>query len=91
MNQVGLVGTSPTIRTPLHPERRGPRRLRRSRSVTAASTTASGWTSRTGTSAARHGDPVAENAAHTLKKGMRIFVAGKVIQRSWQDNDGNKR
>ncbi|MGI8706933.1 MAG: single-stranded DNA-binding protein [Actinomycetota bacterium] len=34
---------------------------------------------------------VAENAAHTLKKGMRIFVAGKLAQRSWQDNDGNKR
>jgi single-strand DNA-binding protein len=28
---------------------------------------------------------VAENAAHTLKKGMRIFVAGKLVQRSWQD------
>jgi single-strand DNA-binding protein len=25
---------------------------------------------------------VAENAAHTLKKGMRIFVAGKLIQRT---------
>jgi len=34
---------------------------------------------------------VAENAAHTLKKGMRIFVAGKLVQRTWQDNDGNKR
>jgi single-strand DNA-binding protein len=34
---------------------------------------------------------VAENASHTLKKGMRIFVAGKLVQRSWQDNDGNKR
>jgi single stranded DNA-binding protein len=34
---------------------------------------------------------VAENAAHTLKKGMRILVAGKLVQRSWQDNDGNKR
>jgi single-stranded DNA-binding protein len=22
---------------------------------------------------------------------MRIFVAGKLVQRSWQDNDGNKR
>jgi single-stranded DNA-binding protein len=22
---------------------------------------------------------------------MRIFVAGKLIQRTWQDNDGNKR
>jgi single-strand DNA-binding protein len=34
---------------------------------------------------------VAENTAHTLKKGMRVFVAGKLVQRSWQDNDGNKR
>ncbi len=34
---------------------------------------------------------VAENAAHTLKKGMRVFVAGKLVQRTWQDNDGNKR
>jgi len=23
--------------------------------------------------------------------GMRVFVAGKLVQRSWQDNDGNKR
>ncbi|HYN35498.1 MAG TPA: hypothetical protein VEV82_00835 [Actinomycetota bacterium] len=22
---------------------------------------------------------------------MRVLVAGKLIQRSWQDNDGNKR
>ena len=22
---------------------------------------------------------------------MRVFVAGKLVQRSWQDNDGNKR
>jgi single-strand DNA-binding protein len=28
---------------------------------------------------------VAENAAHSLKKGMRVFVAGKLVQRSWQD------
>jgi single-strand DNA-binding protein len=34
---------------------------------------------------------VAENASRTLKKGMRIFVAGKLVQRSWQDDDGNKR
>ncbi len=36
-------------------------------------------------------DEVAENAAHTLGKGMRIFVAGKLVQQSWQDSDGNKR
>jgi single-strand DNA-binding protein len=34
---------------------------------------------------------VAENGAHTLKKGMRVFVAGKLVQRSWQDDAGNKR
>ena len=34
---------------------------------------------------------VAENLSATLKKGMRVFVAGKLVQRSWQDNDGNKR
>ena len=34
---------------------------------------------------------VAENASRTLKKGMRVFVAGKLVERSWQDNDGNKR
>ena len=34
---------------------------------------------------------VAENASRTLKKGMRVFVAGKLVQRSWQDNVGNKR
>ena len=26
-----------------------------------------------------------------LKKDMRVFVAGRLVQRSWQDNDGNKR
>jgi single-strand DNA-binding protein len=25
------------------------------------------------------------------EEGMRVFVAGKLVQRSWQDNDGNKR
>ena len=34
---------------------------------------------------------VAENAAQTLKKGMRVFVAGKLVQRTWQDDAGNKR
>ena len=34
---------------------------------------------------------VAENASRTLKKGMRVLVAGKLVLRSWQDNDGNKR
>ena len=34
---------------------------------------------------------VAENASRTLKKGTRIFVAGKLVQRTWQDDAGNKR
>jgi single-strand DNA-binding protein len=34
---------------------------------------------------------IAENSSRTLRKGMRIFVAGKLIQRTWQDDFGNKR
>ena len=34
---------------------------------------------------------VAENASRSLKKGMRVFVAGKLVQRTWQDDAGNKR
>ena len=34
---------------------------------------------------------VAENLSHTLTKGMRIFVAGKLVQRTWQDDSGSKR
>jgi single-strand DNA-binding protein len=34
---------------------------------------------------------VAENASRTLRKGMRVFVAGKLVQRTWQDDAGNKR
>jgi hypothetical protein len=30
---------------------------------------------------------VAENASRTLRKGMRVFVAGKLVQRSWRDNE----
>jgi single-strand DNA-binding protein len=33
---------------------------------------------------------VAENAAQTLKKGMRVFVAGKLVQRTFEV-EGNKR
>jgi single-strand DNA-binding protein len=33
---------------------------------------------------------VAENASGTLKKGMRVFVPGKLVQRTWQDDSGNK-
>lgn len=32
----------------------------------------------------------AENASRTLKKGMRVFVAGKLIQRTFEV-EGNKR
>ncbi len=33
---------------------------------------------------------VAENASRTLKKGMRVFVAGKLVQRTFEV-EGNKR
>lgn len=33
----------------------------------------------------------AENAAQTLAKGMRVLVAGRLSQRSWEDDAGNKR
>jgi single-strand DNA-binding protein len=34
---------------------------------------------------------VAENASRSLKRGARVFVAGKLVQRMWQDDDGEKR
>lgn len=34
---------------------------------------------------------MAENVAESLNKGARVVVAGKVQQRTWEDNDGNKR
>ena len=33
----------------------------------------------------------AENVAESLQKGDRIFVTGRLDQRSWEDEDGNKR
>lgn len=33
----------------------------------------------------------AEWAAETLTKGQRVTVTGRIKQRDWQDNDGNKR
>ena len=33
----------------------------------------------------------AENAAESLQKGTRVVVTGRLQQRSWEDNDGNKR
>lgn len=32
-----------------------------------------------------------ENCAESLMKGSRVVVTGKLQQRSWEDNDGNKR
>lgn len=34
---------------------------------------------------------LAENAASTLTKGMRLIVTGRLQQRDWQDKEGNKR
>jgi single-strand DNA-binding protein len=34
---------------------------------------------------------LAERAETTLKKGMAIYVEGKLTHRTWQDQDGNNR
>lgn len=34
---------------------------------------------------------VAERAEKSLKKGMTIYLEGKLTHRSWQDKDGNNR
>ncbi len=34
---------------------------------------------------------MAENASESLSKGSRIIVTGRLEQRSWEDNDGNKK
>jgi single-strand DNA-binding protein len=34
---------------------------------------------------------MAENISESLKKGMRVVVVGRLQQRQWEDNDGNKR
>ena len=34
---------------------------------------------------------LAERAESTLKKGMAVYVEGKLTHRSWQDQDGNPR
>lgn len=34
---------------------------------------------------------LAERAESTLKKGMSVYVEGKLTHRSWQDQDGNTR
>lgn len=34
---------------------------------------------------------VAEQAERQLKKGMRVFIEGKIRSRSWDGEDGNKR
>ncbi|MDX1689660.1 MAG: single-stranded DNA-binding protein [Acidimicrobiia bacterium] len=33
----------------------------------------------------------AENAAETLQKGMRVIVTGRLEQRSWETQEGDKR
>lgn len=35
--------------------------------------------------------PRAEKAGQLLKKGDRVFVEGRITNRSWDDKDGNKR
>ena len=34
---------------------------------------------------------MAENAAESLQKGTRVVVVGRLNQRSWEDQEGNKR
>lgn len=34
---------------------------------------------------------MAENVADTLQKGDRVVVVGRLQQRSWEDDEGNKR
>ena len=34
---------------------------------------------------------MAENTAESLQKGMRVMVVGRLQQRSWDDQEGNKR
>src|SRR5918998_1631512 len=34
---------------------------------------------------------MAENVAETLQKGTRVVLTGRLQQRSWEDQDGNKR
>jgi single-strand DNA-binding protein len=34
---------------------------------------------------------MAENVSESLQKGTRVVLTGRLQQRSWEDNDGNKR
>ena len=34
---------------------------------------------------------MADNASETLTKGARVIVTGRLEQRSWEDNEGNRR
>ena len=34
---------------------------------------------------------MAENASDSFQRGMRVMVSGRLEQRSWEDQDGNKR
>jgi single-strand DNA-binding protein len=35
--------------------------------------------------------PLAENAANSLQKGARVIVTGRLEQRSWETENGDKR
>ena len=34
---------------------------------------------------------MADNACETLTKGARVIITGRLEQRSWEDNEGNRR
>ncbi len=34
---------------------------------------------------------LADRAEQSLRKGMQVYVEGKLIHRTWEDKDGNKR
>lgn len=34
---------------------------------------------------------LAENVSESLRKGMRVIASGRLRQRDWEDNDGNRR
>lgn len=34
---------------------------------------------------------LADDVARTVEKGMRVIVSGRLDQRSWEDNDGQRR
>lgn len=36
-------------------------------------------------------DKAAENAAGSILKGTRVIAVGRIVQREWEDKEGNKR